>query len=181
MPKRARDYESDNGFVEDAPKSKKGGSGGNELKRAEGKKPVSTEMGKDDDGNEYWEISGKRRVQISSFKGATMVSIREYYEKDGKTLPGKKGISLSIDQFTAVLDILPDIESVLKSKGITIPRPTYDGKPATEEPAAEEEDEEDGGEEEEEEVKDEKPKTSGRLDKLKMKQNHEATSDEDDG
>ncbi|KAK4548855.1 hypothetical protein LTR36_008628 [Oleoguttula mirabilis] len=181
MPKRARDYESDNGFVEDAPRSKKGGSGGNELKRTEGKKPVSTEMGKDDDGNEYWEISGKRRVQVSSFKGATMVSIREFYEKDGKTLPGKKGISLSVDQFTAVLDILPQIEGVLESKGITIPRPKYDGKPTVEEPAADEEDGEEGEEDEAEEAKDEKPKTSGRLDKFKMKRNHEATSDEDDG
>ena len=41
------------------------------------------------------QISGKRRVQISSFKGATMVSIREFYEKDGKTLPGKKVSLLS--------------------------------------------------------------------------------------
>lgn len=109
MPKRTRDYESDNGFVEDAPKSKKAGSLGNESKRAEGKKPVSTQVQKDDDGNEYWEvcalavlwrtfagktdagqISGKRRVQISNFKGTTMVGIREFYEKDGKALPGKK-------------------------------------------------------------------------------------------
>jgi hypothetical protein len=36
------------------------------------------------------QISGKRRVQVSSFKNTTMVGIREYYEKDGEMLPGKK-------------------------------------------------------------------------------------------
>jgi hypothetical protein len=36
------------------------------------------------------QISGKRRLQISEFKGNTMVSIREFYEKDGQMLPGKK-------------------------------------------------------------------------------------------
>ena len=27
---------------------------------------------------------------ISEFKGKTMINIREYYEKDGESLPGKK-------------------------------------------------------------------------------------------
>lgn len=31
-----------------------------------------------------------RKVTLSEFKGKTMVNIREYYEKDGKELPGKK-------------------------------------------------------------------------------------------
>lgn len=44
----------------------------------------------DTDGNEYWEISKMRRITISEFKGKRMVNIREYYEKDGKDLPGKK-------------------------------------------------------------------------------------------
>jgi len=36
------------------------------------------------------QISRTRRVQLSTFKGNTMVNIREFYEKDGKVLPGKK-------------------------------------------------------------------------------------------
>jgi hypothetical protein len=47
-------------------------------------------MQTDDEGNEYWEISNKRRVQISTFKKNVMVTIREFYEKDGKMMPGKK-------------------------------------------------------------------------------------------
>ncbi|KAK5138028.1 hypothetical protein LTR08_005825 [Meristemomyces frigidus] len=190
MPKRKEDYASDHGSI-DAPVSKKrkgAGAGGNEVKRAQGKTPVSTATQKDDEGNEFWEashyarppdISGKRRVQISDFKGTTMVSIREFYEKDGKTLPGKKGISLSVDQFAAVLDILPQIESVLGSKGIEVPRPKYDGKLPAEDPDNEEEAEQEAKHDEDEE--EEVPKTSSKLEKFRMRKNHEATSDEDDG
>lgn len=49
----------------------------------------------DSDGNQYWEISRMRRVTISDFKGKRMVNIREYYEKDGKDLPGKKVMARS--------------------------------------------------------------------------------------
>lgn len=44
----------------------------------------------DDNGDSFWEISKARRVVLSDFKGKKMISIREYYEKDGKSLPGKK-------------------------------------------------------------------------------------------
>ena len=44
----------------------------------------------DANGERYWEISKQRRVTVSSFKGKNLVNIREYYEKDGKELPGKK-------------------------------------------------------------------------------------------
>ena len=61
----------------------------------------------DDDGNQYWEISKTRRVTISEFKGRRMISVREYYEKDGKTLPGKKGISMTVEQYSAFVELLP--------------------------------------------------------------------------
>ena len=44
----------------------------------------------DSNGDRYWEISKMRRVTISSFRGKTQVNVREYYEKDGQDLPGKK-------------------------------------------------------------------------------------------
>ncbi|KAL4923204.1 transcriptional coactivator p15/PC4 family protein [Aspergillus undulatus] len=79
----------------------------------------------DSNGDSYWEISKMRRVAISSFRGKTMVNIREYYEKDGEELPGKKGISLPTDQFSALLTLLPEIEAALQEKGVSIPRPIY--------------------------------------------------------
>lgn len=45
----------------------------------------------DEEGNAFWELDGRsRRVTVSEFKGSTYIGIREYYEKDGKQLPGKK-------------------------------------------------------------------------------------------
>ena len=44
----------------------------------------------DSNSDPYWEISRLRRVTVSAFKGRTMVNVREYYEKDGLELPGKK-------------------------------------------------------------------------------------------
>ncbi|KAL4937454.1 hypothetical protein BDV06DRAFT_73414 [Aspergillus oleicola] len=79
----------------------------------------------DSNGDSYWEISKMRRITISSFRGKTMVNIREYYEKDGEELPGKKGISLPIDQFSVLLTLLPEIETALQGKGVSVPRPSY--------------------------------------------------------
>jgi len=46
----------------------------------------------DENGDEYWELNaaGTRRVTVSVFKGMRMVSVREYYGKEGKMLPAKK-------------------------------------------------------------------------------------------
>jgi Transcriptional Coactivator p15 (PC4) len=86
-------YESDDGFVandsdaSDRPtkRSKTLTSGTKSSHFASAGQPQL-----DTDGNQYWEISKMRRVTISEFKGKRMVNIREYYEKDGKDLPGKK-------------------------------------------------------------------------------------------
>lgn len=81
---------------------------------------------------------------------------------------------------------MPDIEKALKAKGITIPRPAYDGAPtnAVEEDDEEEEEEAEAPEQkaiaeasEDEEVV--KPVKASRLDRFKHKANHEATSEED--
>ncbi|PWY93361.1 PC4-domain-containing protein [Aspergillus sclerotioniger CBS 115572] len=87
--------------------------------------PYVSEGKTDSNGDRYWEISKARRVTISSFRGKTMVSIREYYEKDGQELPGKKGIALPLDQFSSLVSLLPDIESALQESGESIPRPSY--------------------------------------------------------
>jgi hypothetical protein len=84
--KRKQNYKSDD-FVDDGDDdgrpAKKGKAGGSDFK------PSLTAQ-TDDDGNEYWELSKARRVAVSQFKGNTMINIREYYQNDGKWLPGKK-------------------------------------------------------------------------------------------
>lgn len=55
-----------------------------------------------------------RFVKINEFRGRAMVDIREYYEKNGETLPGKKGISLSISQWEKLCSSIDEINKALK-------------------------------------------------------------------
>ncbi|KAG8532545.1 uncharacterized protein KY384_002422 [Bacidia gigantensis] len=153
MGKRAtnqEDYESDGGFIEDAPKSKKQKVGKRERSQTGG---LDSAHGgtKDKDGT-WWELSRTRRIRINEFKGKTMVDIREYYEKDGETLPGKKGISLNMEQFNTVIGLLPQIERALKGKGEEIIRPDFNKAPdkdADEKESSEEEEEADDSDDDE--------------------------------
>lgn len=38
------------------------------------------------------QLSAKRKVVVSQWKGKTLISMREYYEKYGKVLPTSKGL-----------------------------------------------------------------------------------------
>ncbi|RKF59262.1 putative RNA polymerase II transcriptional coactivator [Erysiphe neolycopersici] len=101
---KAEQYESDDGFVENtstAPKKRKAGG----------------------ETNKVWELSsGKqpRRVEISEYKGAHLINIREFYQKDGEFLPGKKGISLNLDQYKAFIKAVPAINAHLQKKGLDV-------------------------------------------------------------
>ncbi|KAL8711668.1 MAG: hypothetical protein Q9225_007086 [Loekoesia sp. 1 TL-2023] len=160
--KAAEDYDSDGGFVandnddDSAPKSKRA-----KTTIAKGKDAVASKKDKDNE-NEFWEISDKRRVTIDSFKGNIMVNLREYYEdrNTGNMMPGKKGISLPLAQYSTLLTLLPEIEVALAAKGEKVPRPDYSGEKAAVE--ADAGDDGEGGA------------------KKEGKQNFEATSDEEE-
>ncbi|POS86191.1 hypothetical protein EPUL_005264 [Erysiphe pulchra] len=108
---KAEKYDSDDGFVENtstAPKKRKA----------------------EEETNKVWELSsGKqpRRVEISEFKGAHLINIREFYQKDGEYLPGKKGISLNLDQYKAFIKAVPAINAHLQKKGLDVGTSAADG------------------------------------------------------
>ncbi|XP_027342830.1 RNA polymerase II transcriptional coactivator KELP isoform X2 [Abrus precatorius] len=69
----------------------------------------------DDDGDLIiCKLSERRRVTIQDFKGKTLVSIREFYRKDGKELPTSKGISLTEEQWSSFKKNVPAIEKAIK-------------------------------------------------------------------
>lgn len=85
-----------------------------------------------------FKLANMRFVNVSEFRGKALVNIREYYEKDGKQLPGKKGepffevdsvtamilklnfrcyyigISLSLDQWENLKKFMKNIDSDVK-------------------------------------------------------------------
>mmetsp|Transcript_31303 Transcript_31303/g.78743 ORF Transcript_31303/g.78743 Transcript_31303/m.78743 type:complete len:118 (+) Transcript_31303:52-405(+) len=56
----------------------------------------------------------QKRITVSKFKGMVLVGIREYYEKDGKWLPGKSGISLTLEQWDAVMGVSESVTALAK-------------------------------------------------------------------
>jgi hypothetical protein len=59
-------------------------------------------------------LSKMRFVSVSEFRGKPLVNIREYYESNGKILPGKKGISLAIDQWEQLKKFIPKLDEAIK-------------------------------------------------------------------
>jgi hypothetical protein len=59
-------------------------------------------------------LAKQRFMNVSEFKGKPYINIREYYESNGKTLPGKKGISLSIEQWENLKKHIADVDADLK-------------------------------------------------------------------
>jgi hypothetical protein len=50
------------------------------------------------EGDKYIDLGKKRRAVVRSFKGTALLDIREYYGTEGEEKPGKKGISLQLEQ-----------------------------------------------------------------------------------
>ncbi|KZT57792.1 PC4-domain-containing protein [Calocera cornea HHB12733] len=97
---------------EDAPPVKR------PKKEAKRKAPEPTEgdgtVQMNQDGEKYVALGKNRRVTVRKFQGKPLVDIREYYvDKDEKQKPGKKGISLSPEQWKALKQCLPAIDDAL--------------------------------------------------------------------
>ncbi|KAK4036596.1 RNA polymerase II transcriptional coactivator [Daphnia magna] len=61
-----------------------------------------------------WQLDKQRVLKVRSWRGKTFIDIREYYEKDGQQLPGKKGISLSASQWSKLKSIIPEVDKALE-------------------------------------------------------------------
>ncbi|KAF9918900.1 hypothetical protein BX616_004409 [Lobosporangium transversale] len=61
-------------------------------------------------------LGPKRRLTVHKWQNQTLVDIREhFYSKEGIAKPGRKGISLTIDQFKCILDHEFEIKRAIKS------------------------------------------------------------------
>ncbi|KAI6707771.1 hypothetical protein NL676_010733 [Syzygium grande] len=84
-----------------------------EVAAAAPAREVKMELG-ESGGRVICELSDRRYVTLQDYNGTNMVSIRDYYIKDGKKFPGAKGISLTKDQWSALSSSLPSIEEAIK-------------------------------------------------------------------
>ena len=44
------------------------------------------------------------------------MDLREYYEKDGELLPGKKGIALDLPQWDKLVEAVPDVNAAIQQQ-----------------------------------------------------------------
>uniref|UniRef100_A0A5B6YVE7 Putative RNA polymerase II transcriptional coactivator KIWI-like n=1 Tax=Davidia involucrata TaxID=16924 RepID=A0A5B6YVE7_DAVIN len=82
-------------------------------------KKTSKRDSSDDDDEDIvvCEISRNRRVSVRNWQGKVVVDIREFYVKDGKQMPGKKGISLTMDQWNVLRDHVDEIDQAVAENG----------------------------------------------------------------
>ncbi|XP_020604420.1 activated RNA polymerase II transcriptional coactivator p15-like [Orbicella faveolata] len=73
----------------------------------------SSRSSKDEDFGVF-EIGNKRKVSVREFKGRLLIDIREFYEKDGELMPGKKGISLQLEQWEKLKNLVGDIDEAIE-------------------------------------------------------------------
>lgn len=90
-------------------------------------KDVSVEEGKielksNDDGDPFFELSSDKRCTVRSWNGRILVDIRQTYEKAGKVMPGRQGISLSKEQYETIHNLVTEgkVDEQFKAQGGTI-------------------------------------------------------------
>jgi hypothetical protein len=59
------------------------------------------------------DLGGSKRAGVSVFKGRATAGLREFYEKDGQWLPGKKGIALPAEQLERLVAAAPQLSAAL--------------------------------------------------------------------
>ncbi|GAB2218602.1 hypothetical protein Droror1_Dr00001828 [Drosera rotundifolia] len=99
---------------EDEPEAGSDGSGDSDGGGKAPPKKAARRSSDDDDDILVCEISKNRRVAVRNWNGKIMVDIREFYVKDGKQMPGKKGISLTMDQWNILREHIEEINKAVE-------------------------------------------------------------------
>ncbi|KAI3632234.1 hypothetical protein MIR68_009340 [Amoeboaphelidium protococcarum] len=84
----------------------------------EGEDSLVPKKQKNDQGEYFFSIGNprhKKRVTVRRLKNSTLIDIREFYEdKDGDLKPGKKGISLTAEQWLDLTRIVGPVDQLIE-------------------------------------------------------------------
>ena len=58
-------------------------------------------------------LDKKKRVTVHKFKGQLKIDIREYYEDNGEMKPGKRGLSLNLDNWNKLKEFMEQIDEAI--------------------------------------------------------------------
>lgn len=85
-----------------------------EVKKEIKKEEKSSSSTKGPGGEHMFQLSRMRFATVSEFRGNVMVGIREFYDAGGELKPGKKGISLTVEQWTRLKEQIDEIDEAVK-------------------------------------------------------------------
>ncbi|KIK27761.1 hypothetical protein PISMIDRAFT_92470, partial [Pisolithus microcarpus 441] len=68
------------------------------------------------EGENYVNLGKKKRATVRVFKGKVLVDIREYFGPDDDEKPGRKGISLSPEQWDVLKGSIDVLDSFITAK-----------------------------------------------------------------
>ncbi|XP_054835621.1 activated RNA polymerase II transcriptional coactivator p15-like [Eublepharis macularius] len=117
--KRVETVSDDNGSEEEIEKDKHKmkviPSKPPEKKAKMAPKPAMESLSPDNSEENMFQIGKLRYVRVSLFKGKVLVDLREFYiSKAGDMKPGRKGISLSAEQWVNLKEIISEIDAAVK-------------------------------------------------------------------
>ena len=76
----------------------------------------SSSSRQEEDIPKEFQISSKRKVTVRDFRGKALIDIREFYTKDsGELAPGRKGISLTVEQYQKFKSHIEDIDRAIEN------------------------------------------------------------------
>jgi len=82
--------------------------------RTEQESPAQIKASTNSGGDSYIELGKQKRITISKFKGKVLIDIREYYGKPGEEKPGKKGISLTVEQWETLQSASDELSGLIE-------------------------------------------------------------------
>jgi hypothetical protein len=88
-----------------------GGNGGSSSAGA----ASPTSANRDGNGDYFFELSAKKRITVRKYREMVLVDIREFYGEPGDLKPGKKGISLTADQWNALKGAINHIDGAIET------------------------------------------------------------------
>ncbi|PAV18686.1 RNA polymerase II transcriptional coactivator [Pyrrhoderma noxium] len=66
------------------------------------------------EGEKFVDLGKKKRATVRSFRGTTLIDIREFWGDNDDLKPGKKGISLSLEQWNELKSNADSIDDLIR-------------------------------------------------------------------